>query len=132
MKTSIGLALLAGFAALPALADAPPPSRRGTGAAPAHHGPQAGWSGARRHRHHHGVRVRGYAAVSAGPVYGPEPHYYPGAGGASPNAGFGAVRAVAVVGYREAYIGRGLVYNTPPEPHWAVWSHRSDVISVKY
>ena len=96
------------------------------------HAPRPAWSGQRRVR-----RVHRYdaVAVSAGPVYGREPRYYPGAGGASPNAGFGAFAptAVAVVGYREPYIGRGLIYNVPPEPTWVTaWSRRSNVISVNY
>ncbi|WP_375460504.1 hypothetical protein [uncultured Enterovirga sp.] len=135
MRIPIGLALAAALAAAsaaaPALADAPPErAYRRPHVAPFAI-PRPEWTGPRRMRHGH--RHPGFAVAAAGPVYGREPRYYPGMGGASPNAGFGAVSPVAVVGYREPYIGRGLVYNVPPEPTWAVgWSRRSNVVSVKY
>lgn len=119
-------------AASPSLADAPPdrgfarrpvPSRpdpilRG----PA---PSARYARAVRPR-----RVHGPIFIPGGPAYGAEPAYFPGMGGGSPNAGFGAFDPVpvAVTQYREAYIGRGLIYNVPPQPHPGA----TDVISVRY
>ncbi|MDB5592375.1 hypothetical protein [Enterovirga sp.] len=137
MKLPIGLVLATLAASVPALADAPPVDAKRVrlgppsaavpmrAALPAYRPLPTARRAARVHRFDR-------FAVAGGPVYGAEPRYYPGAGGASPNAGFAPPVPVAVVGYREAYIGRGLLYNTPPEPTWASWSHRSDVISVKY
>lgn len=136
MNASLGLALAlaAAIVSVPALADAPPDARHAVpapGAIAGHH-PRTVSIAPRRMRRAH--RFDSVAVVAAGPVYGREPRYFPGAGGASPNAGFGAPIPVAVVGYREPYIGRGLIYNTPPEPNWTLvgWSGRSNVISVKY
>lgn len=118
----------------PARADAPPPVRGyEPRAAPVVHP-----SRPRFRRHSHRVHA-GYRLSGAGPVYGAEPVYYPGAGGASPNAGFGALAPVpvAVSEYREPYIGRGLIYNVPGEPTWSswrsggAWRSRGPVISVK-
>lgn len=136
MKAPTGIVLAAavlGALCTPVLADSPPVDAKHPRLAPAApvYGPGPAWPGPRRL--HRARRIGGFA-VAAGPVYGREPRYYPGAGGASPNAGFGALAPVpvAVVGYREPYIGRGLIYNVPPEPTWAVWSRRSEVISVRY
>lgn len=83
----------------------------------------------RVHRRPHSVRA---AIAAVGPGYGPEPPYFPGMGGASPNAGFGNALPVQVTLYREAYIGRGLIYNTPPEPQGQASYAHSNVISVRY
>lgn len=120
------LALAAAFA-LPAAADAPPDRGIRSGTRDVSAGSHR-WAG-RSHARHAGHRHHGFRTYSGpGPAYGPR--YYPGYGNASSNAGFGALAPapVAVTLYREAYIGRGLIYNTPPEPHW----RSSTVISVKY
>lgn len=75
------------------------------------------------------------AAVSAGTLnvtatYGAEPAYYRGTGGARSNGEIFAVRSarVQVVEYHEPYIGRGLLYNLPPEP----FGRSAAVVSARY
>jgi hypothetical protein len=65
-----------------------------------------------------------------------EPVFYPGAGNAAPGAidGLGVLpyhppRGLQVVEYREPYIGRGLIYNVPPDPWLARSGH---AIRAKY
>lgn len=85
------------------------------------------YAGSYAPRHRHGpVRV----FVPGGPGYGPEPVTYPGMGGALPSGGFMVSEPlpVAVTLYREAYIGRGLIYNVPPLPGFA----SQPVISARY
>lgn len=114
-------------ASAPSLADASPEGGYGRVRAARPYG----WHGPRRHgwrRHGHGRG--GFAGGFGGPVYGREPALYPGLDAGSPNSGFGALspRPVAVSEYREAYIGRGLFYNTPPQPYFP----SSGTISVRY
>lgn len=72
---------------------APPPRRYGYG------------YGAPRHRRY------GYRVVAAEPDLGPVPPFFRGMGDAAASLGGGPVGLTL---YREAYIGRGLFYNTPP------------------
>ena len=46
------------------------------------------------------------------PQYGAKPPFFPGAGGAAPDG------PVLLAEYREPYIGRGLIYNVPPDPFY--------------
>ena len=104
-------ALLAGAA--PAAADAPA-SGFGRRPAVAHRPlgplyappPRHYGYGAPRHRHH-----GGYRAIAAGPSYGPLPPFF---GGMGNDAAHLTGTPVGLTLYREAYIGRGLIYNTPP------------------
>lgn len=109
----------------PVLADAPG-TMSGAGLSPSfrpgHHGHRPAY-GARRIR----VRGYGYGFAANGPVYGPEPPYFDGTGAASPSGGYGDA-PIALSLYREAYIGRGLIYNVPPQP----FLRSSNVISVRY
>ena len=100
------------FATMPAIADAPPD---GFGRRPVvahrHHAPhyappvrRYGYGGP-RYRHY------GYRPVAAGPALGPLPPFFPGMGS---EAGHLHHAPVGLTLYREAYIGRGLLYNTPP------------------
>lgn len=76
----------------------------------------------RPHRRRH-VRSRGLGGgFAVGPAYGPQPPLYPGYDLGAPSG------PVAISEYREAYIGRGLFYNTPPQPYFPT----SAVISVNY
>lgn len=129
-------AALLAAAASPARADAPPdrgfarrpvPSRLEAAPALRRRAPDMRDVRIDRPRRHDGT---GPGFIPRGPRYGAEPPYFPGMGGASPNAGFGAFGPVpvAVTEYREAYIGRGLIYNVPPQPDFA----SSNVISVRY
>lgn len=105
MKQGLGaLAVLAALTGSPALADGPDPAVR------PHPGPGYGYA----HRRHAWHRHRGYRG----------PGYSVGSYGAPP--AYGMVSGPSE--YTEAYIGRGLVYNTPPEPYWP----STDVISVRY
>jgi hypothetical protein len=107
--TLVVAALAATCAAMgPALADAPPHG----------YGSRArGWhSPAIRHAHpvrrhvRHG-RHHGDGGFVAGPGYGPLPPFFAGTGAAADHL---HGTPVTVTVYREAYIGRGLIYNTPP------------------
>lgn len=114
MRISFAVAaLVAGcLSSGPTLADEPAP---GFGRRPVHappgHGPRYapaprhhGYGyGAPRHRHF------GYRPVGVGA--GPMPPFYDGMGGALDHLADAPVRVTL---YREAYIGRGLLYNTPP------------------
>ena len=94
----------AGLSAAPAQADAP---GDGFGRAP------YGYRHAAPRRHVH-VRRRhygGYAGYVPGPAYGPLPPFF---AGTSDGAAHLHGTPVQMSVYREAYIGRGLVYNTPP------------------
>ena len=62
--------------------------------------------------------------------------FYPGAGGAAHRSldAYGVIQEYGVapaeiVEYREPYIGRGLVYNTPPDPFVV---RRQTVIRARY
>lgn len=62
--------------------------------------------------------------------------FYPGAGGAAHRSldPYGVIQEYGVapaeiVVYREPYLGRGLVYNTPPDPFVV---RRQTVIRVRY
>ena len=90
----------AGFGRGPLVGHRPPPPRY---APPRHYG-----YGAPRHRHHgHG----GHYGYRAGPAVGPLPPFFSSHGDAAAHLE-GA--PVGLTLYREAYIGRGLIYNTPP------------------
>lgn len=98
----------------------------------AHHG----WRHARATHGWRSDRHRAWdAAVSAGTLdvtatYGAEPAYYHGTGGAVSNGEIFAVRSarVQVVEYHEPYIGRGLLYNLPPEP----LGRSAAIVSARY
>ncbi len=127
------LAILA--AAAPAAADAPPDRSFARRPVPSRsaadirfgYGPERAVRRPVYRYHRHAGRgvpvVPGY-----GQGYGSRPALYPGYGEASPNAGFGYGQPVAVTLYEEAYIGPGLLYNTPPRPYWP----SQEVISVRY
>lgn len=131
MKTVLALAsLLASFVAslaaiTPAAADAPSAGfgRRAVMAerGPAFRAPRMRRYGyAPRHRHHYGHG--GYRV--AGPSLGPLPPFFEGMGdGAAHLEG----APVGLTLYREAYIGRGLIYNTPP-----TLDRPASVLSVRY
>lgn len=62
------------------------------------------------------VRRGGYARSYRGelaPAYGAHPPFFPGAGHAAPDG------PAVLAEYREPYIGRGLIYNVPPDPFFA-------------
>ena len=126
----IAAAFAATFAGT-AFADAPPDARHPVpppGRVAPYAGPAPGYG---RPRYGHRYRpTYGHAVMVRGSAYGPEPRYYPGLGNASPNAGLGVShpQLVAITQYREAYIGRGLFYNTPGEPPWPSRA----TISVRY
>lgn len=112
MRISLVVAAIVagGLASGPAFADEPAPGfgRRPIHAAPAHGpryapAPRRYGYGAPQYRH------VGYRPVVAGP--GPMPPFYDGMGGAVDHL---ANAPIHVSLYREAYIGRGLIYNTPP------------------
>ncbi|TDR85180.1 hypothetical protein [Enterovirga rhinocerotis] len=112
------------LAASPALADAPPAGYRGHARpAPAYHRPsRLGHAPVRRHHRRYAASGRGYAI---GPSYGGLPPFYPGEGAAASHLQGAPVMMTL---YREAYIGRGLIYNTPPQTS----APRGPVLSVRY
>ena len=105
----------------PALADGMVDGPHGGGWARGGHG----YGHGRRGPRHHAVRHRGHAGGwgygGHGGGYGGG-HFYAGAGAGAP---FGPA---VVAEYREPYIGKGLIYNVPPDP----WAYMSGVISAKY
>ena len=108
----------------PCFADAPPEQGARRGAPASRLRPVARQVLPARHQaRRHGSRafVAPYPVEPIGPGYGPLPALYPGYDAAAP-AG-----PVAISEYREAYIGRGLFYNTPPQPYFP-----AGPISVKY
>jgi hypothetical protein len=114
MKVSVPLvALAAALAAGPAAADAPPAGwgrspHSASRPLPPRYAPPPPRLG-HRHAHHH--RQGGYRIVASGPSYGALPPFFAGMGDAADHL-YGA--PVRLTLYREAYIGRGLIYNTPP------------------
>lgn len=65
----------------------------------------------RRHVHVRRRHYGGYGGYVPGPAYGPTPPFFIGTGDGAAQLGGAPVRVTV---YREAYIGHGLVYNTPP------------------
>lgn len=121
MKHAVGaVAVLAALAASPAVADGPDLAYRPH--APSY---QRAYRSAAWHRRstypRHGYRRAAYGYREPGSdigSYGPPPAY------GQPAYGFVSGPAE----YTEAYIGRGLIYNTPPEPGGSSYS----VISSRY
>lgn len=119
MRISLAIAALAAalLGSAPVLADAPV---AGFGRRPATtpryaparpHGYDYRYGAPRHHHHRHHHRRYGHAPVMVGPAPGPLPPFFPGMGdGAAPLEG----QPVGLTLYREAYIGKGLIYNTPP------------------
>lgn len=124
MKTVLVVAALAASLAaiVPAAADAPAAGfgRRPVMAerGPTFRTPPRRYGYAPRHRHDHG----GYRV--AGPSLGPMPAFYQGTGEGAAHL---EDAPVGLTLYREAYIGRGLIYNTPPTLDRPV-----SVLSVRY
>ena len=118
MRISLVIAALAAalLNAAPAAADAPAP---GFGRQPAAHRPhwapparRYGYGAPRRGHFGYGAPHRrhfGYAPV--GPGLGPLPPFFVGTGDAAAHL---QGEPVGLTLYREAYIGRGLLSNTPP------------------
>lgn len=134
MRVLLAAFVLLAAAASPVVADAPPDRGFARRPVPSHAepilrgpAPSPRYARAIRPRRFHGP---GPVFIPGGPAYGAEPAYFPGMGAGSPNAGFGAFDPVpvAVTQYREAYIGRGLIYNVPPQPSLGA----TNVISVRY
>ena len=66
-------------------------------------------------RRHVGARRHGFGPAHGGeipPHYGAKPPFFPGSGGAAPDG------PVLLAEYSEPYIGRGLIYNVPPDPFY--------------
>lgn len=118
MRISLAIAAFAAIlaGAVPAAADAP---AAGFGRRPAM-APRAiapryaparpdGYRYGAPRRHHH--RHYGYGPAALGPAAGGLPPFYTGMGD---GAAYLEGQPVGLTLYREAYIGRGIFYNTPP------------------
>lgn len=120
MRHAVGaLAVLAALGASPAFADGPDPAYR-----PQAPGYRPAYRSAGYRRAAFGYRRPGSDIGS----YGPPPAFRPEAYGRQAYGQLAYRIVTGPVEYTEAYIGRGIVYNTPPAPAWPTYS----VISARY
>ncbi len=81
-----------------------------------------GYGGGGEGGRHHGRGHRAFHGAAADGSYG-EPRFFPGRAFAEPGPGL-------IVEYREPYIGRGLVYNVPPDLYGP--RSRRGVVTARY